>query len=68
VLKDGNSERLELATREGFMQALPDRVTVIVDEAVRFDDVDVAKSREEAASEDPIVAEFASAKLRLTGH
>ena len=35
--------RLELATGEGFMQALPDRVTVLVDEAVRFDDVVVAK-------------------------
>jgi F-type H+-transporting ATPase subunit epsilon len=32
--KDGASSRLELATSEGFMQALPDRVTVLVDEAV----------------------------------
>ncbi len=39
--------RLELATSEGFMQALPDRVTVLVDEALRFEDVDVAEAREE---------------------
>ena len=68
VRKDGNVERLELATREGFMQALPDRVTVLVDEALRFDDVDVAKAREEAASSDRVTADFGAAKLRLTGH
>ncbi len=69
VLKDGVPERLELATREGFMQALPDRVTVLVDEALRFDDIDVAKTREElAAAVDPMAIEFAAAKLRLTGH
>src|ERR1700722_8532589 len=66
---DGKTERLELATREGFMQALPDRVTVLVDEALRFDDVDVAKARDEAATAtDPVEIEFANAKLRLTGH
>ena len=32
------------------MQALPDRVTVLVDEALRFEDIDVAKTREELAS------------------
>ena len=31
------------------MQALPDRVTVLVDDALRFEDVDVAKAREELA-------------------
>ncbi len=44
--KDGTASRLELATSEGFMQALPDRVTVLVDEAVRFEDVVVAEARE----------------------
>ncbi len=43
VVEDGATTRLELATSEGFMQALPDRVTVLVDEALAFDDVDVAK-------------------------
>ena len=84
VVKDGTTSRLELATGEGFMQALPDRVTVLVGDALRFEDVDVAKSREELAQaterqtaegSDPAayareqaIIDFASAKLRLTGH
>jgi F-type H+-transporting ATPase subunit epsilon len=69
VVVDGKTERLELATREGFMQALPDRVTVLVDEALRFDDVDVAKTRDELAhATDQSEIDFANAKLRLTGH
>ena len=83
VLENGASSRLELATSEGFMQALPDRVTVLVDEAVRFDDIVVADVRQEqsdavarqkqAAPENALYAreqaiiEFANAKLRLTG-
>ena len=42
VLAEGKTERLELATGEGFLQALPDRLTILVDEALRFDDIDVA--------------------------
>ena len=84
VLVDGAVSRLELATSDGFMQALPDGVTVLVDEAVRFEDVDVAEAREElrAATErqkaagndrevyarEQAAIEFAAAKLRLTGH
>jgi F-type H+-transporting ATPase subunit epsilon len=83
VIENGASTRLELATGEGFMQALPDRVTVLIDEALRFADVDVAKAREELADalerqkgespESPAyaraqsAADFAAAKLRLTG-
>jgi F-type H+-transporting ATPase subunit epsilon len=82
--QDGASVRLELATSDGFMQALPDRVTVLVDEAVRFEEVDVAEARAElseaterqkaaAAGSEPYareqaIIEFANAKLRLTGH
>src|SRR5580704_3655413 len=47
VLANGTSSRLELATSEGFMQALPDRVTVLVDEALRFEEVAVADVRQE---------------------
>jgi len=81
--KTANS-RLEIATGEGFIQALPDRVTVLVDEAVRFEDVVVAETRQalndaterqKAASDDPAeyareqaIIDFAAAKLRLTGH
>jgi F-type H+-transporting ATPase subunit epsilon len=84
VVADGTASRLELATGEGFMQALPDRVTVLVGEALRFEDVDVAQAREELAqaterqkaeAADPAafareqaVIDFAGAKLRLTGH
>jgi F-type H+-transporting ATPase subunit epsilon len=84
VSSGGKTERLELATGEGFMQALPDRVTVLVDEALRFEDVDVARSREDLAAaaerqkaqpmDSPAFAreqaaiDFANAKLRLTGH
>lgn len=84
VSDGGKTDRLELATGEGFMQALPDRVTVLVDEALRFEDVDVARAREELAAaterqkaqpiDSPAFAreqaaiDFANAKLRLTGH
>jgi F-type H+-transporting ATPase subunit epsilon len=84
VVKDGAASRLELATGEGFMQALPDRVTVLVGDALRFEDVDVAKTREDLAQaterqktegSDPAayareqaIIDFAGAKLRLTGH
>jgi F-type H+-transporting ATPase subunit epsilon len=84
VVTNGAASRLELATGEGFMQALPDRVTVLVGDALRFEDVDVAKSRDELAQaterqktegSDPVayareqaIIDFAQAKLRLTGH
>lgn len=84
VRGDDAVSRLELATGEGFMQALPDRVTVLVDEAVGFDDVvvtdvrdelEAAIERQKAAGEDrelyareQVAIDFANAKLRLTGH
>ena len=45
VVENGTGKRLELATNEGFMQALPDGVTVLVDEALGRDDIDVSKAR-----------------------
>jgi len=82
VVQEGSPSRLELATGEGFMQALPDRVTVLVDDALRFEDVDVAKARDELAqaqerqktltgdafAREQAIIDFANAKLRLTGH
>ncbi len=65
------------------MQALPDRVTVLVDDALRFEEIDVAAARaqladaterQKAAGEPHVFAreqaaiDFANAKLRLTGH
>jgi F-type H+-transporting ATPase subunit epsilon len=83
IVEDTTSRRLELATSEGFMQALPDRVTVLVDEALAFEDVDVEEARRDLAAaterqkatSDPhafereqTIIDFANAKLRLTGH
>lgn len=84
VLRDGQASRLELATDEGVMQALPDGVTVLVDEARSFDQVDVAAVRErlaaaldrqkgqttdsEAWGREQRVVDYANAQLRLTGH
>jgi len=75
--------RLELATGEGFLQALPDRVTVLVDRALRFEDVNAASARNElnaaldrqksapdaaAFAREQVAIDFANAQLRLTGH
>lgn len=83
IIEGGAARRLELATAEGFMQALPDRVTVLVDQALTFEEVDVAATRSEladaterqkaatephVAAREQAVIDFANAKLRLTGH
>jgi len=83
VHEGGGSKRLEFATGQGFMQALPDRVTVLVDEAVSRDRVDVAAARAELEAaldrlkslqpqtaeyaREQAVADFAQAKLALAG-
>jgi F-type H+-transporting ATPase subunit epsilon len=79
----GGTKRLEIATAEGFLQALPDRVTMIVDAAVAAEAVDRAATREElnaatgrqkAAGSDldawrreQAIIDFALAKLRVSG-
>jgi F-type H+-transporting ATPase subunit epsilon len=72
VRNGDTTSRLELATGSGFMQALPGRVTVLVDQALAFDEIDVAETRSELASatlaEDQAAIDFANAKLRVTGH
>jgi F-type H+-transporting ATPase subunit epsilon len=83
IIEDGAARRLELATSEGFMQALPERVTVLVDEALTFEEVDVASARAElseaserqktateprAFAREQTIIDFANSKLRLTGH
>ncbi len=64
VVADG--KRLEFATSEGFLQALPDRVTVLVDAALPKERIDTAAARAdlEAATErqkqtQPQTADFA---------
>jgi len=83
IVEGGAARRLELATGEGFLQALPDAVTVLVDDALSFDEVDVAAARAQLAeaidrqknatepqafAREQTIIDFANAKLRLTGH
>lgn len=83
TIVDGAPKRLELVTGDGFIQALPDGVVVLVDRALTFDDIDVAAARVELAdasarqkeASDPAAfareqsaIDLATAKLRLTGH
>ncbi len=83
VVVEGASKRVEFATSEGFLQALPERVTVLVDAAFSRDAVDVAAARAdlEAATErrshlqpqtpeysrETAVVDFANARLTLAG-
>jgi F-type H+-transporting ATPase subunit epsilon len=83
VVSGGGTSRLELATGEGFMQALPEGVTVLVDDVFAFEDVDVAQTRERrdaalerqraagndlaAFAREQVAIDLANAKLRLTG-
>jgi len=83
VVENGTPRRLELATSEGFVQALPDKITVLADAAFAQDEVDVAATRAElAAAQEAARApgadaaavaralakiEFAYAKLRVAG-
>ena len=83
-VRDGQgARRLELATSEGFLQALPDRVTVLVDAALDREEIDQAKAREDlqqatqrqqqagadlgAWRREQAAIDFANARLRLTG-
>ncbi len=79
----GEGTRLEFATSEGFLQALPDRVTVLVDSALQRDRIDAAAARAdlEAATDrqkqtqpqsadyarEQSIIDFANARLTLAG-
>jgi F-type H+-transporting ATPase subunit epsilon len=83
VIENGATKRLEFATSEGFMQALPDRVTVLVDAALTRDQIDAAKAKADLdaaqerlktlAPDNPDWAreranvDFAQARLHLAG-
>ena len=47
VVEGGSTKRLELATGEGFLQALPDRITILVDAAFARNEVNVDATRRE---------------------
>ena len=84
-VRDGTTgtKRLELATSEGFLQALPGKVTVLVDSALAADEVDIAATRADLAasaeriktlaSDSPayrreqVAIDFANAKLKVAG-
>jgi F-type H+-transporting ATPase subunit epsilon len=83
VVENGAGKRVEFATSDGFMQALPDRVTVLVDAALSPERIDEAAARadldgalarqKELAPQTPEYAreqsaiDFASARLALAG-
>jgi F-type H+-transporting ATPase subunit epsilon len=80
---NAGGERLEFATSEGFLQALPDRVTVLVDAAIPRDKIDAGAARADldAATErqkqtppqsaeyarEQSIIDFANARLTLAG-
>ena len=80
---DTTTMRLELACGEGFLQALPDKITILTDAALEAEEVDVSETRAElaAATEEQQAAagdlaawkraqskiEFAQAKLKVVG-
>jgi F-type H+-transporting ATPase subunit epsilon len=84
-VRDGEKTimRLELACGEGFLQALPDKITILTDAALSDTEVDVEETRAELASalEEQSKAgadltawkraqskiEFANAKLKVAG-
>jgi len=81
--ESGATRRLELACSEGFMQALPGKVTVLADAALERDEVDIGQAREDlaAAQEEQRAAggdtaavrramtkiDFANARLHVAG-
>jgi F-type H+-transporting ATPase subunit epsilon len=83
VVENGATRRLELACSEGFLQALPGKVTILADAALDRDEVDIAKAREDlAAAQDELKAaggdvtahrraqtkiDFANARLSVAG-
>jgi len=83
VVEGGATKRVELATSEGFMQALPDRVVVLVDAAQARDKIDAAAAKADldAATErqrqttpqtfeharEQATIDFANARIKLAG-
>jgi F-type H+-transporting ATPase subunit epsilon len=80
---DTTTMRLELACGEGFLQALPDKITILTDAALEADEIDVSESRaelaaaieEQKATVGDLAAwhraqskiDFATAKLKVSG-
>jgi F-type H+-transporting ATPase subunit epsilon len=83
VIENGASRRLELACSEGFLQALPGKVTILADAALDRDEVDTTQARADlAAAQEELKAaggdltahrraqtkiDFANARLSVAG-
>jgi F-type H+-transporting ATPase subunit epsilon len=50
VVEGGATKRLELATGEGFLQVLPDRITLLVDAAFERSDVNIDETRRDLST------------------
>ncbi len=50
VVENGVTRRLELATSEGFVQALPNKITVLADGAFSETEIDIAQTRADLAA------------------
>jgi F-type H+-transporting ATPase subunit epsilon len=46
----GATRRLELACSEGFLQALPGKITILADAALERDEIDIAQARADLAA------------------
>jgi F-type H+-transporting ATPase subunit epsilon len=78
-----STRRLELACSEGFLQALPGKITILADAALAMDEIDIAQARADlaAAQEEQRAAggdlpavraaqakiDFAAARLHVAG-
>jgi len=83
VREGGVERRLELATGEGFLQALPGKITILTDAALAPDEIDISQARTELASGQDeqkaaagdlaavlraqVKIDFANAKLKVAG-
>jgi F-type H+-transporting ATPase subunit epsilon len=81
--ESGGTRRLELATSEGFLQALPGKITVLADAALTQDEINIAATREDlskaqdaqkaagndmgAQMREQAKIDFANAKLKVAG-
>lgn len=45
VRENGGARRIELACSEGFLQALPGKITILADAAFERDEIDIAQAR-----------------------
>jgi len=83
VRDGGDARRLEFATGDGFLQALPDRLTILVDSALKREDIDLDAAKADLAgaqerlktltpqtaehAREQAIVDFANARLTLHG-